>query len=81
MATDGFRTGIETLLVFAGAGPTAIMCAEAQWWRCHRQLIADALVARGTEVRHIMSAAGAPAHELTSFARVVGAQVRYPGLL
>lgn len=52
MAADGFCAGIEGLLAFDAAGPTAIMCAEAQWWRCHRQLIADALVVRGIEVRH-----------------------------
>ncbi len=46
------------------------MCAEAVWWQCHRQLIADALVARGIEVRHITSAKAAAAHTLTSFARV-----------
>jgi uncharacterized protein (DUF488 family) len=63
------------------AGATAIMCAEAVWWQCHRQLIADALVARGIDVRHIMSAASAPAHKLTDFARVDLARVSYPGLL
>jgi len=59
----------------------AVMCAEPQWGRCHRLLIADALVARGIEVRHIMSASHAPAHELTSFARVDGPVVMSPGLL
>jgi uncharacterized protein (DUF488 family) len=81
MASDEFREALEALRVRAETSLTAVMCAESQWWRCHRQLIADALVARGIEVRHIMSAAAAPAHELTSFARVVGSQVRYPGLL
>jgi uncharacterized protein (DUF488 family) len=57
------------------------MCAEAVWWRCHRQLIADALVARGAEVRHILSAAPAEPHRLTSFAVVEGRRIRYPGLL
>jgi uncharacterized protein (DUF488 family) len=57
MATPAFEAAIEQLLDFAsvsaggsfeaGARPTAIMCAEAVWWRCHRQLVADALVARG----------------------------------
>lgn len=59
----------------------AIMCAEAVWWRCHRQLVADALVARGIEVRHIASASSAPSHTLTDFARVDRAGVSYPGLL
>jgi len=81
MATDAFRTGVETLLAFAAAGPSAIMCAEAQWWRCHRQLIADALVVRGVDVRHIMSAGQAPVHQLTPFARAEGEGVTYPGLI
>jgi uncharacterized protein (DUF488 family) len=59
----------------------AIMCAEAVWWRCHRQLTADALLARGIEVRHITSTAAAAAHKLTEFARVVDGQVQYPGLV
>jgi uncharacterized protein (DUF488 family) len=57
------------------------MCAEAVWWRCHRQLIADALVARGVEVRHIISAAPPQPHTLTAFARVDDGRVSYPGLL
>ena len=81
MATDAFRAGLEALLTFAAAGPSAIMCAEAQWWRCHRQLIADALIARGMEVRHIVSAANAAVHALTPFASVEGDQVSYPGLI
>ena len=59
----------------------AIMCAEALWWRCHRQLVADALVAPGIEVRHIASASSAPLHTLTDFARVDAGRVSYPGLL
>lgn len=81
MATDAFRAGVEALLAFAAASRSAIMCAEAQWWRCHRQLIADALVARGIEVRHIMSPTAAPVHRLTAFASVEGDQVTYPGLI
>jgi uncharacterized protein (DUF488 family) len=57
------------------------MCAEAVWWRCHRQLTADALVARGVGVAHIMSAGAAPAHTLTDFARVANGAVTYPGLV
>ena len=59
----------------------AIMCAEALWWRCHRQLVADALVAPVIEVRHIASASSAPLHTLTDFARVDAGRVSYPGLL
>jgi uncharacterized protein (DUF488 family) len=60
---------------------TVIMCAEAVWWRCHRQLVADALVARGVTVRHIMSATAVPVHSLTDFARVANGRVTYPGLI
>ncbi len=82
MATDAFKTGLEDLLAYAReGGTTAIMCAEAVWWSCHRRLIADALLVRGIEVRHIMSATKADPHELTPFARVHKGQVTYPGLL
>jgi len=91
MGTADFERALDEFLDFAGTafsdqagsdGPrAAIMCAEAVWWRCHRQLIADALVARGIEVRHIMTAASAPAHTLTDFARVVDGKVTYPGLV
>jgi uncharacterized protein (DUF488 family) len=57
------------------------MCAESVWWRCHRQLTADALLARGVDVRHITSTGPASAHKLTDFARVVDGEVRYPGLV
>lgn len=81
MATDGFREGLEELIEFAERAPTAIMCAEAVWWRCHRRLVADALTIRGVEVGHILGERPAERHELTEFARVEGGQLRYPGLL
>jgi uncharacterized protein (DUF488 family) len=81
MASDEFREGLEELLAFAKERRVAVMCAEAQWWQCHRQLIADALVVRRTDVHHILAATRAAAHTLTSFARVEGISVRYPGLL
>jgi len=64
-----------------GAPRVVIMCAEAVFWRCHRQLVADALVARGADVRHIVSATAPTPHTLTSFARVVDGRVTYRGLL
>ncbi len=80
METGSFQTALNDLLAWSGEGAaTAIMCAEAVWWQCHRQLIADALVARGIDVRHIMSAASAPPHALTSFAHVDDGRVTYPG--
>ena len=77
METAEFARGLEALIEFAGGVRVAVMCAEAQWWRCHRRLIADALVVRSIEVRHIMSPTTAPPHALTSFARVEGISVRY----
>ncbi|HEY6893889.1 MAG TPA: DUF488 domain-containing protein, partial [Rhodanobacteraceae bacterium] len=81
METAEFQDALAELIEWAAAGRTAIMCAEAVWWRCHRQLVADALVARGIEVRHIMSDAAPSVHTLTRFARVTDGRVTYPGLL
>ena len=81
MQTPAFAAALDELLTWAGEGSTAVMCAEAVWWQCHRQLVADALVARSVEVRHIMSDKAAPVHTLTSFARVDALSVTYPGLI
>jgi uncharacterized protein (DUF488 family) len=81
MQTPAFAAALKMLMEWSSSAPTAIMCAEAVWWQCHRKLIADALVARGIEVRHIMSAKAAPAHALTEFARTDGERVTYPGLI
>ncbi len=81
LETPAFERALDELVEWASARPTAVMCAEAVWWQCHRQLIADALVARGYEVRHIMGAASAPAHTLTAFARVADGRVTYPGVI
>jgi uncharacterized protein (DUF488 family) len=69
METREFDQALDELLQAAAAEPTAIMCAEAVPWRCHRSLISDAATARGVEVRHIMDA-GAQPHRLTTFGRV-----------
>ncbi|MGE5245522.1 MAG: DUF488 family protein [Betaproteobacteria bacterium] len=81
MQTSAFERALADLLAWAEPGTTAVMCAEAVWWRCHRQLIADALVARGIEVRHIMEGGAAQPHKLTAFARVSEGRVTYPSLL
>jgi len=82
MQSDDFERGLEELVAWSAEGSTAIMCAEAVWWRCHRQLIADALVARGIEVRHITGPGAAAPHALTEFARVdTNKRVTYPGLV
>jgi uncharacterized protein (DUF488 family) len=80
MQTDDFARHLAALLTLAGATPTAIMCAEAVPWRCHRSLIADSLGARGIEVRHILTATRADTHTLTATARVDDGRVTYPGL-
>lgn len=78
MATAEFGTSIDRLVDLAREKRTAMMCAEALPWRCHRSLIADALLARGARVEHIMSEAGTKAHEMTPFAVVSGLSVTYP---
>ena len=65
MDTELFRRGLERLVAEAGTGPpTAIMCAETLWWRCHRRLVADAVVLAGHEVLHIRDERSADPHQL-----------------
>jgi uncharacterized protein (DUF488 family) len=78
MATSQFAEGLAELIRIAGTTPTAIMCAEAVPWRCHRSLIADALVLNGWQVRDIITAAPATEHKLTSFLIAVDGQPTYP---
>jgi uncharacterized protein (DUF488 family) len=78
MQTGEFGDNLVQLIALGAAEPTAIMCAEAVPWRCHRSLIADALVVRGIPVLEIISAAKAQQHSLTPFARVSGGQIHYP---
>jgi uncharacterized protein (DUF488 family) len=78
METKEFRKGIERFIdVAAEFGPTAIMCAEAVWWRCHRSLISDYLKARGIEVIHILDANKTQPHPYTSAARTVNGRLSY----
>jgi uncharacterized protein (DUF488 family) len=78
MSAGEFAAALDRLRAIARAERTAIMCAEALPWRCHRSLIADALVARGDAVFHIMDAELRP-HALSAFAKVDGDRVTYPG--
>jgi uncharacterized protein (DUF488 family) len=78
MATDEFQQGIDRLLELASAKRSAIMCAEAVPWRCHRSLIGDALVARGVKVQDIFSAKVSRLHVLTPFAKVNALEITYP---
>jgi uncharacterized protein (DUF488 family) len=78
METEQFQNGIVRLLDTASeAGPIAIMCAEAVWWRCHRSLIADYLTARGVEVLHILGPNKVELHPYTSAARIVNGELSY----
>jgi uncharacterized protein (DUF488 family) len=78
MQTDDFLAGLARLEKLAAGKPTAIMCAEAVPWRCHRSLIADALLVRNFPVEDILSAARTQEHEITPFARVRGLRITYP---
>jgi uncharacterized protein (DUF488 family) len=80
MQTPAFGENLAKLVELASGGPTAIMCAEAVPWRCHRSLIADALIARGAQVEHILTATSSKPHTCTPFARIDGEVVTYPGL-
>jgi uncharacterized protein (DUF488 family) len=80
METDLFREGIEKLLAAAETGRTAIMCAEAVWWRCHRSMISDYLKSKGVTVTHILSATKAEPHPYTSAASIVAGELSYRGL-
>jgi len=78
MQTEQFQKGIERLLdVAAQGGPTAVMCAEAVWWRCHRSLIADYLKARGVAVLNILGANKVEPHPYTPAARIVNGELSY----
>jgi len=81
METEEFREGLERLLGLARESRTAIMCAEAVWWKCHRSLIADYLKARGVTVLHILGEGKAEEHPFTSAARIVKGELSYRGVL
>jgi uncharacterized protein (DUF488 family) len=80
MQTQEFAAAIEKLVELAKEKPTAIMCAEAVPWRCHRSLIGDALIVLGIEVRDIFSPKSVKPHVLTHMAEVKGTQITYPPL-
>jgi uncharacterized protein (DUF488 family) len=77
MATAEFAQGLQQLIEMASGARTAIMCAEALWWHCHRSLIADALTVRGIEVVHILDAQHSVVHPMTSPARIVRGELSY----
>lgn len=78
MGTPEFAEGLRELSALAREGPVAVLCAEAVPWRCHRSLLADALLARGVVVEHITGPGKTRPHRLTPFARIEGRAVTYP---
>lgn len=78
MATDAFQQGLQELSAIAEKHPTAIMCAEAVPWRCHRSLIADALTTQGWQVLHILNKTTARPHKPTPFLVVQNGKLTYP---
>ena len=78
MQTEEFEEAVRRLLQMCGEKRCAVMCAEAVPWRCHRSLLADALVARGIGVEHILGAGRRNAHSLTPFAKIENGKVTYP---
>ena len=81
MQTPDFEDALNELIRIAKTRPTAIMCAEAVPWRCHRSLIADALLVRGIGVAEIASRTRTRAHILTPWARVKRKRLTYPAPL
>ena len=81
MESEEFKRGILALLEIAKTKRTALMCAEALWWRCHRSLISDYLKAEGFAVIHILAGKKTEAHPYTSAARILDGRLSYGGLL
>ena len=77
MISGEFAQGLDQFLELASQSRTALMCAEAVWWRCHRSMIADALCVRGIQVVHILNANHSPAHPMTSPASIVDGHLTY----
>ena len=80
MQTRDFENALAELIAVAKKERLAIMCAEAVPWRCHRSLIADALLVHGVRVEEISSATRTQPYKLSPFAQVFGTEVSYPGL-
>jgi uncharacterized protein (DUF488 family) len=78
METETFRTALNRLIAMAKDRRTAIMCAEAVPWRCHRGVLSDALVVRRVRVIHILSPGKTQEHHLVPFAKVHGGRLTYP---
>jgi len=81
MQTSTFKENLDRCIELAKRERVVLMCAEAVPWRCHRSLIADALLVKGIEAREITSGVRARPHSLTQWARVMGTRVTYPAAL
>ena len=79
MQSPEFKASLDELIEHARQHRTAVMCAEAVPWRCHRRLISDALTVRGWTVQDILGPRSVTPHTLTPFARVVNGELVYPG--
>jgi uncharacterized protein (DUF488 family) len=79
MLTAEFEESLQELIELAHQNRIALMCAEAVPWRCHRSLIADALLMHGVKVEHIMSGIRTQTHVLIPWARVKKKHITYPG--
>jgi uncharacterized protein (DUF488 family) len=80
MQSEGFEMGLRELNDRRKERRVCVMCAEAVWWRCHRRMIADAEVARGIPVKHVMTETTATPHRLTEFAVVKKQRGRAPAI-
>ncbi|UXA52842.1 DUF488 domain-containing protein [Xanthomonas prunicola] len=78
MTNADFAAGMEQVTAMARERRTALMCAEALWWQCHRRLIADLLLHRGWQVLHILGETAAAQHQLNADARPAGRDLIYP---
>jgi len=78
MQTPEFEAALNRAIQLGSEKPAALMCAEAVPWRCHRSLVADALMVRGIEVLEIVNTSAPKPHKLTPFARVKGNEIIYP---
>jgi uncharacterized protein (DUF488 family) len=77
MDSEEFGAALSWLIETSAGVPTAFLCSESLWWRCHRRMIADALTVRGVEVRHLMDRGREEPHRLHPAARVLGERLVY----
>jgi uncharacterized protein (DUF488 family) len=81
MQTPEFEDALNQLITLLREKTTVYCCTEAFYWRCHRQLVSDALLVRGYQTGHIFSASKVEPHRLTKFVKAEGSRVTYPSLI